>query len=732
MPRPFPFVLMLLPALLAGGAQAQLDERTRSFFITQTKAGASQNAGYIGTGVLVAVLDTGVLQTHPEFAGRLRRGKSFTGVGDPNMADDANGHGTHVAGIIAAARNYTSGGMMGMAYGATILPVKVLKKDGSGTTAMIDAGLRFAVSKAAPIVNMSLGTASAFTDTAFREAVTAGQLIVAAAGNSGLANPGWPARFAKESWANGQIIAVGAVDANNVIASFSNRAGDTAAFYVVAPGVAIPSTYLNNGYTKLSGTSMAAPVVTGAATQIKGRWGHLTAPEIAELLFTTATDLGAPGTDAVYGRGLINVGAAMDPVGGLTTTAADGSSVDVLATDADITSALAGLYGLGDSGELQVVAFDAYRRDYAVDLGAVLKRQRISLAASLARADRRLHLTEAVLADGTRLAFALDRPAHVRSGHGAWDPVHTEKLVGLSYAHTGPDGRQRFAGFGLADQAFGLQGTDPGRALVGVPGIADPYLALVPQAAYAGAGVPLAGGLLRAGLLGTALRASVLDQYGAASIDARQAKATALEFQRMFAAGAVATLGGYQLQESGALLGSQGRGALALGDASRTTAASAGLAWSPAAGWALGARMSWGRTAAQVQPSQLISGLSAQHTRGWALAAAAADRWRAGDRLSIGLEQPLRTEHGSLSFDAVQSLAGDGTPRRAHRILSLVPSGHERRLELAYGRPLAVTGLGGARIAGWLDLTLLLRLQPDHQADAPTESAAMLRWQTAF
>lgn len=579
---------------------------------------------------------------------------------------------------------------------------------------------------------MSLGTSSAFTDTAFREAVTAGQLIVAAAGNNGLANPGWPARFAKESWANGQIIAVGAVDANNVIASFSNRAGDTAAFYVVAPGVGIPSTHLNNGYARLSGTSMAAPVVTGAAVQIKGRWSHLSAAEIAELLFTTATDLGTPGTDAVYGRGLINVSAAMEPVGGLTTTAADGSSVDVLATDAEITSALAGLHGLGETGELQVVAFDAYRRDYTVDLGRVLKRQRISLADSLALADRRLRLTETVLADGTRLAFALDRPVQIRSGHGGWDAQRNDKLIGFSYARSGADGRQQFAGFGLADQAFGLQGTEPGRALAGVPGVADPYLALVPQAAYAGGGWPLAGGQLRAGLLGTALRHTVLDQYGAASIDDREAKAATVEFQHPVVAGAVATLGWHGLQESGARLGSQGHGALALGEAASTRSASAGVAWSPAAGWALGARLSWGRTGAQAQPSQLITGWSTQSTRGWALAATAGDRWQVGDRLSISLAQPLRTERGSLSFDAVQSLADDGTPQRLRRTLSLVPSGQERRLELGWGRPLAVGGLGGAPIAGWLDVTLLLRVQPDHQANAPTESAAMLRWQTAF
>jgi subtilisin family serine protease len=128
--------------------------------------------------------------------------------------------------------------------------------------------MRFAVGKAS-IVNVSLSSANAYDPRATQQAVRAGLLIVVAAGNDALANPVWPARFAKEAWANNQVIAVGAVDANHRIASFSNRAGDTAAWFLVAPGVDIVSSYVNGQYVYMSGTSMATPVVSGAAALVK-------------------------------------------------------------------------------------------------------------------------------------------------------------------------------------------------------------------------------------------------------------------------------------------------------------------------------------------------------------------------------------------------------------------------------------------------------------------------------
>ncbi|MCB1998233.1 MAG: S8 family serine peptidase [Burkholderiaceae bacterium] len=727
--------LGLLVGLVSLSASAQLNERTRSFYITQTKAGKSQNAGYTGAGVLVAVVDTGVLQTHPEFAGRLRKGKSFTGQGDQTVANDANGHGTHVAGIIAAARNNTSNGIMGMAYAATILPVKVLKKDGSGSTDMINAGLRFATSKGAPIINMSLGAPSAFDPAAFQAAVAAGQLIVAAAGNDGLANPAWPARFAKENWANGQIIAVGAVDAANVIASFSNRAGDTANWFVVAPGVDIRSTYLNNGYARLSGTSMAAPVVTGAAAMIKGRWKSMTAAQIADLLFRTATDLGAPGVDAVYGHGLINVEAAMAPVGGLTASSANGSTVDVGASALQTSTATAGLQTLASQGLLQLVAFDSYRRDYAVDLGAVVQPAATRSAAAATRPSAAtLRLSEFRLIDGTQLRLATSSVPARPTALGEWTGFTkgpSERLLAMDVESMG-NGTRGFAGFGLADRHFGVVATGTGRSLEGTPGLADPYLALLPQAAYAGVAGNLAGTWLRVGWLHSGLRGAVADQYGPGAGDVPGARAAAVDVSRDIGHRLSLTAAYRHALEGDTLLGASGRGALTLGQGARTEAMGIGLAWQPTEDWTLGARWSTGRTPGHDQPSQLIRAFSEQRTSGWALALGTMGRWHDGDRLSVSLEQPLRTDQGTLTLDAPQAVDAEGRELRQVQMLSMVPSGREHRLTVGYGVPLHITGLAGERIAGWLDLQWVLRQQPDHQADRRPETGLSLRWQTAF
>src|SRR5207249_2159422 len=163
-----------------------------------------------------------------------------------------------------------------------------------------------------------------------------------------------------------------AVDANNNIASFSNRAGDTAAWFLVAPGVRVASTYLNNQYAYMSGTSVSTPIVSGAAALIKQLWPTLRADQVANILFITATDLGAPGIDAVYGRGLLNVEKALQPVGTVTTSTWNGKTIKVLDTAAKPSAATSKLWSLAASGALQVVGLDDFKRDFKVDLGATL------------------------------------------------------------------------------------------------------------------------------------------------------------------------------------------------------------------------------------------------------------------------------------------------------------------------------------------------------------------------
>jgi thermitase len=229
-------------------------------------------------GPLVAVLDTGVSSSHPEFAGVLVGGRDFVnGDGD---ADDDHGHGTLVAGIAAAAGNNAIGGA-GVAHGARILPVKVLAQDGSGSTSTVIEGIRYAVAAKARVINLSLG--SAFDSLALREAVQEAQaqgiVVVAAAGNNGTRTRFYPAAYPG-------VMAVGATTQDDVRASFSNH-GEWVT--VAAPGQAIYGP-VPGGHAYMSGTSMAAPHVAGAVALLMAANPAVKAGRIKEIVETT----GAP------------------------------------------------------------------------------------------------------------------------------------------------------------------------------------------------------------------------------------------------------------------------------------------------------------------------------------------------------------------------------------------------------------------------------------------------------
>lgn len=205
-----------------------------------------------GKGVKVAVIDTGIDYSHPDLAPNYKGGyNAVTGSADPL---DDQGHGTHVAGTIAAVRD--NKGVAGVAPAADLYAVKVLDKNGSGQYSWIVSGIEWAIEHRMDVVNMSLGGGSG--TEALRQvmikAEEAGVTVVCAAGNdSGPVN--YPAKYP-------QAIAVSASDSSDKIASFSSRGPELA---VIAPGVAVYSTRKGGGYVNLSGTSMASPHVAGLA-----------------------------------------------------------------------------------------------------------------------------------------------------------------------------------------------------------------------------------------------------------------------------------------------------------------------------------------------------------------------------------------------------------------------------------------------------------------------------------
>jgi subtilisin family serine protease len=245
--------------------------------------------------IVIAVLDTGVQLDHPDLKGRITEGINLVGEGGP---EDDVGHGTHVAGIIAATVN-NGEGVAGLSWRGRIMPVKVLDSTGSGTTYSVAEGIIWATDHGADVINMSLGNyASAeFLHDAIRYAYDRGVVLVAASGNDNTDQPGYPAAYP-------EVFAVAATDAEDGKAPYSNY-GDY--IDVAAPGDAIASTYPGNQYAALSGTSMASPHVAALAGLIKSVNPDLTNEEVMDIMRKTAVDLGEKGRDPYFGYGRIDV-----------------------------------------------------------------------------------------------------------------------------------------------------------------------------------------------------------------------------------------------------------------------------------------------------------------------------------------------------------------------------------------------------------------------------------------
>ncbi len=250
--------------------------------------------------VVVAVVDTGIDMDHPEFQGKLTTG--YNVIEDNNYPMDDNGHGTHVAGVIAARTN-NGDGIAGMTWHSKLMPIKAIGADGSGTAFDIAQGIRWATDHGADVINLSVGnyTSSAALRDACRYAYRKNVVLVAATGNDATDQPGYPAAYP-------EVFGVSAIDHNQERADFSNY-GDYVD--VVAPGVDIPSTYIYSDYAALSGTSMACPHVAALAALIRSVNPGISPDNVMKLMRKTAIDLGAQGKDNMYGHGMINVHAAL-------------------------------------------------------------------------------------------------------------------------------------------------------------------------------------------------------------------------------------------------------------------------------------------------------------------------------------------------------------------------------------------------------------------------------------
>lgn len=251
--------------------------------------------------VVIAVVDTGVDLNHPDLRGQLTEGYNI--VESNNYPDDDNGHGTHVAGIIASKTNNREG-IAGITWYNKIMPVKVMGAEGHGSSIDIAKGIVWAVDNGADVINLSLGNyePSFLMEEAVNYAYDNNVVIVAAAGNDNTNQPSFPAAFPT-------VLSVSAVNYNGQRADFSNY-GDY--IDVTAPGVQIASTFFNQQYAALSGTSMASPHVAALAGLILSINPDLKNRDVMNVIKSTAHDLGRPGDDIDFGSGLIDVEYALE------------------------------------------------------------------------------------------------------------------------------------------------------------------------------------------------------------------------------------------------------------------------------------------------------------------------------------------------------------------------------------------------------------------------------------
>jgi hypothetical protein len=660
---------------------------------------------------VAAVIDSGVDRTSAEFSGRISS-LSADLAGSRGIQDEG-GHGTAVASVLLAARNST--GMHGIAPSATLLVARTDTPGSCSNTTGPDSGcshadnniargVDLAIQARARVINMSLGgsPANATLRAAIGRATAAGIIIVISAGNDFDTNPTLGAspdalaQIASDPISRGLVLIAGATDSNKNIATFSNRAGSFGANYITALGVRVQANDENGVAFLWSGTSFSAPVISGAVALLAQAFPTLTGTQIVDLLLRTATDLGAAGTDNIYGRGELNLARAFSPQG---QTSLGSSSVAISLTNNGSLSP-----AMGDAGKtgMATTIRDVYGRDFNVDLSSTLSRapNGLKLAPAFINTTRHLNaqggaVTLALsVAEREPQTLLLDRNA-LRQAQALAGSVATRigrnTQVALGFAR-GSEGlykslsAQSSPAFLVADDRSGVDSR--------------------PQGAFAVRH--------QMGSFGVTLAAETGDMQ----VWERSAIGPRGDRYQRFGYGSV-TLGAdgavgplrlngrlMRMTERDTVLGARFIGALG-GDGATSWFGDAQAVLTPARDWRIGASVRQGWT---VIPAGFARGTSTLRTQAFAFDVSRTSLLSKGDNFAIRWSEPLRVTDGGLAFAGLDTL-------------NLAPSGRERDLEAVYARAMG---------PGLLTLNSYWRQQPGHIAAAPDDIGFAVRYGFGF
>lgn len=705
-------------------------EYQRSNAATQMSAITAYNRGATGSGVTVAVLDSGVDVENPEFAGRIHAA-SQDATGNGRTIDDTDGHGTSVSAVALAGKN--DSGIHGVSFASTLL---ALRTDTPGSCVGDDDGcshndnalaraIDIAIANGTRVINMSLGGSAANSNlrAAIGRATNAGAIVVISAGNDGSSEPDPLSLVANDPVARNQVIIAGSIGTAadpNAISTFSNRAGSGAQHYVAAPGYRVRSFDEAGTGFLYSGTSYAAPSVSGAVALLFSAFPNLTAAQIVEILFNSATDGGAPGTDSEFGRGIVSLSRAFQPIG---ATSLPGSAIPVTGDNATLGGALGDGVQLGSALKGAVI-LDGYDRAFAVDLANTLNAAPVERPLAGRLADRSRGVS---LGTDKRYLFLNLKPATstrpwvglAQMGVDARAADGVRARYGLIASKLDAKTRMGIAvGYGAETLLGSMTGSRPdGAFIAGASPLADSGLA-----ARDGRSAAMTRQVGRWTLGLAAGRATTRDPRAAsfAPEDGGTVDTLAIEASRRLG-GLDLIFGLSQMRENGSVLGSWSGPALGF-EGATTRFASVRAAIPVGSGFMIGAGARHGWTDARLG-SGLVASADGIRSLGFQF-----DVSKVGlfgpDRLDFRIAQPLRVGGGRarLLVPVDYDYATLGTVYDT-RFANLTPSGREIDVEAAYS--LALFG-------GEVGAHLYWRSEPGHVATRADDVGAALRFSVGF
>lgn len=704
------------PSSTTTAASFRTSEYLQSWGLDAIHAAQAYALGYSGAGVKIGIVDlnfnfsSSEVQFDPASVGPNQTAVDLyeAQVGESATTDP---HGQAVAAVAAAKKNDI--GIQGVAYNATVIAVDFFS-DVDETTQTYNTVLyhvsdpwTYLTDHGARIINTSFGydtsdiiqnppvVSEEYVLAPPAQAVANGALLVASAGNNAGARPILSdQQTVSDIVANnltngpGAYIIAGAVQENGTIASYSNRAGSGPEedYFMVAPGDRLVAPWTNGDLYIVSGTSFAAPMISGAAALIFQHWPGLTAYQVRDILFQSASDLGAPGVDPVYGHGLLDVYAAMQPIGTTTTAVSNGTAP---------AAALAGMVvgpAFGDAPQFRsaltnVTTLDSFGRDFSADLsGQVVARPDDRLFSLFAQRDG-WHGAGLAVGDTTTLGvgFYADPDAALRrqSGPGAPDAAPLRDAV-VQFSGIGSGYRWTAGtGLGLAEALAPASAAPPRRQ--SLTGAFGPLFDQRPGP-FAGLSVALApdwnlsAGMATLSWDGIA-RDPITNLRRAAS-----GEEMALRFDHaMGPARASFTLG--TLAENDAVLGSLAGGGLRLARGAATVWTSWGAETALDSHWSVAAQASAAYTRAERVGGSLVTALGPITSSAFSFGVTGSDLFSAGDRLAFTIHQPLRAESAPVSL-----VSGTGKDWNTGQVIlartqtSLMPSGRELAFGADYAR----------------------------------------------